>query len=356
MADAAPTPPEGGARITIDNGKLQIDIIPTRGMGVLAVRAGDVRMGWDSPIKDVVHPQYVNLDTRGGLGWLEGFNELMVRCGLEFAGGPGPDEFITNTGATATMDLTLHGKIANIPASEVEVIVDAEAPHRIRVRGVVYEHTFHGPKLEMIGEISTTPGADSFRIHDQVINHSANDQEVTLIYHTNFGAPILDAGAKLHAAAKKVRPINAHAAKALDHYATYAGPTDGFVEEVYLIEPYSDDKGRTSAVLANSKGNLAATMHWSVSELPYLTQWKNTVAEGDGYVTGIEPGTCYPLNRSAERAAGRLAVLKGRESRSITVDIGLRQGAEEVAAAIQEVEALMRGRETDVIESPEISE
>jgi hypothetical protein len=48
-----------------------------------------VRLGWDSPVKEVVHPQFINLQSRGGLGWLEGFNEWMVRCGLEWAGHPG---------------------------------------------------------------------------------------------------------------------------------------------------------------------------------------------------------------------------------------------------------------------------
>ena len=34
-------------------------------------------------------------------------------------------------------------------------------------------------------------------------------------------------------------------------------------------------------------------MNWSLEELPYLTQWKNTVAKSDGYVTGLEPGTSF---------------------------------------------------------------
>src|SRR5437868_7084588 len=74
---------EGVELIVVDNGKLQITVIPTRGMGVLSVAAGDVRLGWDSPVKDIVHPQFVNLQARGGLGWLDGFNEWLCRCGLE---------------------------------------------------------------------------------------------------------------------------------------------------------------------------------------------------------------------------------------------------------------------------------
>jgi Domain of unknown function (DUF4432) len=134
---------EGVDLVTVNNGRLAFIVIPTRGMGVLSVELGDVRLGWDSPVKEVVHLAYVNLESRGGLGWLEGFNEWMVRCGLEWAGHPGKDKFINNVGDETEMDLTLHGKIGNIPASEVEVVVDRDPPHRIRVRGRVDERMFY---------------------------------------------------------------------------------------------------------------------------------------------------------------------------------------------------------------------
>ena len=70
---------------------------------MLEAQLEDLRLGWDSPVKEVVHPQYVHLESRGGLGWLEGFSEWVVRCGLEFAGAPGKDKFITNTGDEAEM-------------------------------------------------------------------------------------------------------------------------------------------------------------------------------------------------------------------------------------------------------------
>ena len=173
---------DGVELITIDNGKLQITVIPTRGMSVYEVRQGNVRLGWNSPVEEIVHPRHIDLESRGGLGWLEGFNEWMVRCGLEFAGHPGQDTFTTNTGGEASMDLSLHGKIGNIPASSVEVLVDADAPHRIRVRGTVYEKFFYGPKLKLATEISTVPGSSVFRIEDTVTNLGGSAQELSLIH------------------------------------------------------------------------------------------------------------------------------------------------------------------------------
>ncbi|HKD35833.1 MAG TPA: DUF4432 family protein, partial [Pirellulales bacterium] len=200
---------EGCELIVLDNGKLKITVIPTRGMSVLDVTSGEMRLGWNSPVKQIVHPQFMRLESRGGLGWLEGFNEWMVRCGLEYAGHPGQDEFVNNVGEKATMELTLHGKIGNIPASEVSVTVDSQAPHRIRVKGTVFEQAFYGPKLELATEISTEPGSDSYRIEDRVTNHGAFEQEYQLIYHCNFGPPLLEKGSRVIAAAKRIAPFNA---------------------------------------------------------------------------------------------------------------------------------------------------
>lgn len=311
---------EGVQLITLDNGAIQIRIIPTRGMSIYDVKHKDIRLGWNSPIKEIVNPAYINLESRGGLGWVEGFNEWLVRCGLEFAGHPGKDSFTTNTGDTAEMDLSLHGKIGNIPASEVSVHYNLKS-NRIAIRGTVYENVFFGPKLKLTTEISTTPGSNTFRISDTITNQGSSDQEFTLIYHANFGKPILGDGAKVIAPVKKITPMNDHAQKGLNTYNTYGPPTPGYIEQVFLIEPHVNDQSLTQTLLHNPATTRGVLMEWNTKQLPFLTLWKNTVAESDGYVTGIEPGTNYPYNRKVEREAGRLPSLKPNQTRRFDIDV-----------------------------------
>jgi hypothetical protein len=343
---------EGVQRITLDNGALQIVVLSTRGMSVYEVRRGDLRLGWDSPVREHVHPQFINLDSRGGLGWLEGFNEWLVRCGLEFAGHPGRDQFIDNTGAVAEMDLTVHGKIGNIPASQVEFIVDAAPPHRLRVRGVVHERLFFGPKLELVTEISAAPGEDTFRIEDRVTNHGASPQEFQLIYHANYGAPLLEQGARVVAPVKSIAPMNARAAEGIDDYASYAGPTPGFIEQVYLIEPFAGADGLSAVLLHNAAGDRGTSITWSTKELPYLTIWKNTAAAGDGYVTGLEPATGFPFNRRVERKFGRVPQLAAGATRSFTLEFGLHTGRASVQQWVNRVAQIAAGRKAQVAREP----
>lgn len=343
---------DGVDLITVDNGALRLTVIPTRGMSIGSVFLGDTRwLGWDSHVKEIVHPKFINLQSRGGLGWLEGFNEWMVRCGLEFAGHPGKDEFINNVGDKAEMDLTLHGKIGNIPASEVEVVIDREPPYRVRIRGRVDERMFYGPKLQMWTELSTELGSTAFRIEDKIKSHSAFDQEFQIIYHANYGPPLLEKGAKFVGASRRVTPFNAHAAKGVQTFAEYEGPIKGFIEQVYCIEPYAGADGRTTIMLHNANETKAVTMTYSVEQLPFLTLWKNTNAGEEGYVTGLEPGTGYPYNRRIERQFGRVPKLKAGEERTFVIDFQVLRGRE-IQTALATIEKIKAGRESKIETQP----
>lgn len=191
-------------------------------ISVLSVTMKDLTLKWDSPVQEIVNPQFVNLDSRGGLGWLDGFSEFMCRCGLESNGHPGTDRFINNVGEEAEMEL----------------------------------------------------------------------------------------------------------------------------------KPMADQNRHTMALLHNKSKDRAASLAWSVDELPYLTVWKNTGAVADGYVTGIEPGTNYPNNRSVEREAGRVPKLGPGESHRMTLTFALYTGLEAVEAALETVTDIGFARKA--VDAPQI--
>ena len=104
-----------------------------------------------------------------------------------------------------------------------------------------------------------------------------------MIYHANHGPPLLEAGSHFKGPIKRVTPFNAHAAKSVTSYAEYSRPVKGFIEQVYCLEPYADEQGKTMILLQNAPGNRAVSMQFDVSELPYVTLWKNCNAVEEGY-------------------------------------------------------------------------
>jgi len=346
---------EGVQLLQVDNGRLRISIVLNRGLSILGVEeslTGERVFGWDSPVKEIVNPMFIDLESRGGLGWLYGFNEWLVRCGLEFAGHPGTDLLRSNTGETKELDLTLHGRIGNIPASKVQVLIDEDKPSYLRIRGVIEERMFYGPQLRLTSDLILVAGKPSIQLEESIQNLSASPQEYQIIYHTNFGTPILQRGSKVVPAAKSVTPMNDHAARSVDRFDLYDAPTIGFTEEVYLVEPWVDEDGMTGAVLHNEAGNCGAMMTWSAETLPYLTIWKNTAGIEDGYVTGIEPGSGYPFNRRIERHFGRVPILQAKETRIFRLNYTYLDSSSSVKTAISRINKIQMDRPRELHHSP----
>jgi hypothetical protein len=344
---------EGTELVVLDNGKLIIYVIPTRGLGILAVLREGVRFGWESPVPEVVNPRFIDLNARGGLGWLDGFNEWLCRCGMEWNGHPGKDTFTDATGSSTTLDLTLHGKVANLPTQELEILALRKPPYTITLRGVVSERMFHGPNLELATELSTEPGSSSFRLRDSVINRGGIDQEFQMLYHVNYGRPVLESGATFLAPAERITPFDDHAAKDIASYDQYDAPVAGAREQVYCIVPKVDEQGRTVAMIRNRMGDRAASIRFSAKELPFLTLWKNTSALADGYVTGIEPGTNFPHNRRIERKHGRVPVLAPGAAHTMNLEFGFHLGSQEVEAIAAEVNRIQGSTRPVLDDHPE---
>ncbi|MGB7755313.1 MAG: aldose 1-epimerase family protein [Salinisphaera sp.] len=334
---------DGVTLIEVDNGHLVFTVVPTRGMSILRVRAGDITLGWNSPVKEVVHPAFIDLQARGGLGWLDGFNEMLVRGGYAWSGHPGMD---------GDQLLTLHGRAGNTPASRVEVVVDPEPPHRIRVRGRVREATFKFADFDMCTEISTLPGSTAFQVSDRLTNQSDYEREFQILYHGNFGPPLLEENARFDAPVREIAPFNAYAARDLDTWPTYRGPTPHFDEQAYNLWPYANDDNRTTTLLHNAAADRGVVLRYRVDQLPCLTLWKNTDTLKQGYVTGVEPGSGFPYNRAVERRAGRVPTLAAGASRDFTLDYAVLANRDQVTETSEEINGIRAGRETRVHTEP----
>jgi Domain of unknown function (DUF4432) len=329
--------------IEVDNGTMRFTVVPTRGLNVWSATIGALRLGWESPVQEIVHPQFVNLAERGGLGWLDGFGEWISRCGLESFGPPCKD---------GDQTLTLHGRINYLPASRVEVLFEPTPVPQLVIRGIVDETLMFGPQLRLTAEISTKIGKPTLTLNDAVSNLGDGPQEVQLLYHINFGPPLLDAGAEFIAPVKKVAPRDSRAAEGLSGWNVYAGPQEpGYREQVYLMELHADQSGRTETALRSPDGSKAALVSFNVQQLPFMVLWKNEAPAKSGYVTGLEPATGFPYPKPVERAAGRVPKLIAGEPYRAQVTITALTSPEEVQNAVKRINALQQA-EPEVAKTP----
>ncbi|QEG33585.1 aldose 1-epimerase family protein [Bythopirellula goksoeyrii] len=317
---------EGVDLIEINNGRMSLFVLPTRGMGIWKATIGDDQtLGWRSPVRGPVHPMFVPITDESGFGWLEGFDELVVRCGLESNGAPEFDE-------KGRLKYPLHGRIANRPAHHVEVTVDEKAG-TIKLRGVVEETRFHFQKLRLTATLTMNFDSTSFTINDEVENYGGTPATMQMLYHINVGDPLLVPGSKIVTHVDTIESLTSE--PNTEGWETMGPPVAGAPEECYAMKLTAGEDGRTQVLLKNAEGTAGSAIRFSNKELPCFTLWKNMVANTDGYVTGLEPATNFPKTRSEEEASGRVVTLAPGETWNAEVAVDWLTSTSEVNAVEQ---------------------
>lgn len=295
-------------------------------MDIGACKYQGTALAWEAS-PGASHPAYYEPQ---GLGWLRSFHGgLIATCGLTYAGAPTVDE---------GKELGLHGRISNTPASAVWVDGAWHGDeYEMWALGRMRETVVFGENLTLTRRISARLGQSSLTVRDRVVNEGCSTSPFMMLYHCNFGFPLVSEGTELLAPSKSVVPRDAAAAAGLQNYNRYEAPIDGYAEQVFYHEMTADKDGFVTVVLANRGFNngtgLGAYVKYRQAELPRFGQWK-MVGAGT-YVTGIEPANCGVEGRDKDRAAGTLQFLQPGEQREFVLEIGVLADNAAIDARIQ---------------------
>ncbi len=318
--------------LTVDNGAMKTVILPERGMGIWKSQIQEVEYGWQSPVCGPVHPSLVPVGDPSGIGWLEGFDELLVRCGLLSNGAPEFDD-------RGHVRYPVHGRIANLPCHELSIESQPELGF-VDVVGKVIESRFLVYSLELETRYRFYPNRNTIEIHDTVTNPLTTPGSMQLLYHINLGQPILQAGSRVLAALDHLAPRDARASEGVETWSICEGPEGGFREQVYYSTPLVDDHDWAEAMLTNHDGTLGYSVQFDARTLPCLNFWKNTAGVEDGYVLGIEPASGFPNTKSFEEQQGRVVKLQGGQSRTFRLRLHALSSAGEVQNAMERIHRL----------------
>ncbi len=183
-------------------------------------------------------------------------------------------------------------------------------------------------------------GSSRIEISDSLCNLGGVPGEYEMLYHTNFGPPFLEDGARYYGTYDRFIPRDDFAAAGLEEMKRFAGPTAGFAEQVFLFRAVGDSSGRAHQVLSNAAETLAAHVSFAVNTLPYAILWKRTAALEDGYVAGLNPCSDLPNRRLLERNEGRVGTIGAHEEIVFHHDIDLVEGKSKVADLIDFVRSV----------------
>lgn len=283
-------------------------VTPTKGMDISLTEFAGVPISWQSPNGDV-HPSYYNAE---GAWWLNtASGGLLMTCGFTQVGASGMEDGQT---------LGMHGRAHHLPAKQVAAEGTwMEDEYEIRVAGIIEETSIFGHHLRVHRQITSRIGENRIHIRDEIENAGFTPAPYMVLYHFNFGFPLLDSSTRLHFPSNRVLPR--------DDGVTTSGfdqwqvPVPGCDEQVYYHEDLSIAEGKASVLIENSqfpiaggciRRELTVQLTWSVGTLPKLVQWK---MPGAGlYVLGIEPANCGVEGRPSARRSGELVTLSPGEA------------------------------------------
>jgi len=300
-----------GMRATdVDSGAgLRYTVLPDRGMDISLASYKGVNLVYLTSNGET-HPAYYEKD---GIGWLRTFaGGLLTTCGLTYLGAPCTD------GSDA---LGLHGRYSTLPVKQFSDLSGWKDAYHCRLRGFAEEAALFGNKLRLEREITTVCGTNILTLTDTVTNFGRNPSPFTLLYHLNFGYPLLSEDATFTADIVKTVPRDADAEGGLGDFRMFGAPADTFKEQVFFHTLKADKQGRAHVSLVNRKLGLGVTISWKLQSLPYFTQWK-MMATGE-YVLGIEPGNVPSMSRPALRDSGLLPMLAPGVSVSHSIEIAV---------------------------------
>jgi hypothetical protein len=302
---------------------LEFSVLPERGMDIVEASYLGKSLSWHSPI-GVTHPAYY--DPRD-IQWIKTFpGGLVCTCGLTTAGPPCED---------AGEVTGLHGPVSNLPADHVsfsEQWIGDDC--NLVIQGEVRETRVHGPNLLLQRTISTSLASKTIVLSDKVENQGFSDSPLMLIYHLNFGFPLLTEKSRIYAPSEAVEPRSEFAAPTMKDWATFDAPMRGIGERVYYHKMRATSDGHVSVVLVSDDGkrDFGILVRYAKANLPEFIQWKMTGV--NHFVLGLEPSNCRVGGRLAERQAGTLTTLAPGEKREFSVELSVLDGKHEVEQAI----------------------
>ena len=259
-----------------------------------------------------------------GLDWLRTFGGgLLITCGLDHVGGPEKDEY---------GERGIHGLISNIPA-EIESIIQPD-PVRgkmdMSITGKIKQAKIFGPSLELKRTVSSTIGRASIRIHDEVTNIGNTPAPHMILYHFNFGWPLVDEGTDIVWKGDwqaREGGINNQIFREGYNFHKCSPPLDehsGAGEAVAFIDVSSGNSGECNCGFHNSQIGIALALRFNKEQLPWLTNWQHW-GKGE-YVTGLEPGTHPPIGQAKARKDKQLIFLQPGEEKIYDLEIEVMEG------------------------------
>jgi hypothetical protein len=310
---------KGTEAIEIRNGAgLTFTVLPDRCMDLGLAEYRGIPLSWNSNT-GVTSPSYYE---SWGNEWLRGFGGgLLTTCGFTTLGPPS---------STDGEEFGLHGRASNLVAEKVcadESFVNGE--YVITVSGKIRQAKALVENLLLTRKITVRAGKNLIRVEDTIENAGYSRQPFMILYHCNFGFPLVNEKAVIYVPNDGITPRFPDmptAEQDIKEYGNIIPPQDVYDERVFLFKAKKGNDGRSRAIITadRDKKELAVQLSWNTDVLDNFALWKQ-MAKGD-YVIGLEPCNNQIQGQIKAKEEGKLKYLEPGEKKRTCLEFEILSG------------------------------
>lgn len=309
---------------------LEFTVLPGRCMDLNWTRYKGVPISWQSKA-ELTSGAYLEQE---GMEWLRSFyGGMLTTCGFSNVGGPCREE----RRIFGLQNYGLHGRLAHIPATQVCCKEGWEGEEYIMiVEGQMRQSAVHGENMVLRRTITAKLGENKIWLHDEIENEGHTAEALLLLYHMNFGYPLLSGKSRLVVNSETIWGADSAAEQEMELCRQFHEPVHLENERCYFHELRTDEEGNTKIALINEELELGASLRFNRKQLPCLTEWK-MLAESE-YVLGLEPGNVNPIGRTQAKEQNKLQYLESGKIHTVDLELEILDGPAKLAAAEKEIE------------------
>lgn len=286
---------------------------PSRGLDIIFAEHNGRPLCWQSPT-GFVHPAYFRDDN---LGWLRGFGGgLLTTCGLQSLG-PACEVEGERFG--------LHDRASFLPATSTCAREEWSGDRcEWTIEGQIRQARVFGPNLLLKRTISARLGEASLTVRDIVRNEGFRSEGLAILYHCNWGFPIVSERSMVRLPSLECTPRDEAAARGIASWSRLEEPQHEFAEQVFFHRMQAGEADEVRAEIWNEALGWGGFLRYKAATLPHFTQWKMMGA--GTYVCGLEPSNVPLLPRSELLSRGLLPMLEPGQSVQFELELGAAEG------------------------------
>lgn len=286
---------------------LEFEVLPSRGFDIGDTWYRGTPLSWFSPVSDARA-----LPSPSGTEWLSRFTGgLLTTCGFGTIGAEGNGE-------------GMHGRASHLPGDQVSWRVAADGS--ITLEAVIESTSLFGPSFALRRRYRASTdheGTTHLTVTDDLTNIGPEAAALSLLYHLNFGAPLVAPGSRVLVESAEVTAAATH--PEVPDWGTLPLPAARITEAVFEHhDVVSDAQGFARATILSSAADLAVTIDWSARTLPHLYQWVFPTARR--WALGIEPATAplFGPRRVGEHAGAPMMAPGQSQTHEVRITVGPR--------------------------------